>query len=94
MSEIPLSARPALRRYARLQYDEVRQKHLLLLPEAFLILNETSAAILALCDGHRTVADISTTLGERYTGVNPMEIVILLQRLDAKGLIDITEETP
>ena len=57
---------PRLWRLARLQYDPVRQKHVLLYPEGAVLLNDTGAAILELCNGTRTVDEIVTILTERY----------------------------
>jgi pyrroloquinoline quinone biosynthesis protein D len=57
---------PRLWRLARLEYDPVRQKHVLLYPEGAVLLNETGAAILELCNGTRTVDEIVTILTERY----------------------------
>ncbi|MGC4376603.1 pyrroloquinoline quinone biosynthesis peptide chaperone PqqD [Fictibacillus sp. Mic-4] len=50
---------PKLAAKARLKFDKVREKHLLLLPEKVVVLNETAASVLALCDGNRTVDTIT-----------------------------------
>ena len=57
---------PRLWRLARLDFDPVRQRHVLLYPEGAVLLNETGAAILELCNGSRTLGDIVTVLTERY----------------------------
>jgi pyrroloquinoline quinone biosynthesis protein D len=57
---------PRLWRLAWLEYDPVRQKHVLLYPEGAVLLNDTGAAILELCNGTRTVDEIVTILTERY----------------------------
>jgi len=57
---------PRLWRLARLEYDPVRQKHVLLYPEGAVLLNDTGAAILELCNGTRRVDEIVTILTERY----------------------------
>jgi pyrroloquinoline quinone biosynthesis protein D len=57
---------PRLWRLARLDFDPVRQRHVLLYPEGAVLLNETGAAILELCNGSRTLGDIVTILTERY----------------------------
>jgi pyrroloquinoline quinone biosynthesis protein D len=57
---------PRLWRLARLDFDPVRQRHVLLYPEGAVLLNETGAAILELCNGTRTLEDIVTVLSERY----------------------------
>jgi pyrroloquinoline quinone biosynthesis protein D len=60
------NARPRLWRLARLDFDRVRQRKVLLYPEGAVLLNETGAAILELCDGTRTVEQIIGILNERY----------------------------
>jgi len=60
------SVKPRLWRLARIEFDAVRKRPVLLYPEGAMLLNETGAAILELCDGTRTIADISSVLGERY----------------------------
>jgi pyrroloquinoline quinone biosynthesis protein D len=57
---------PQLWRLARLGYDSVRQRPILLYPEGAVLLNDTGAAILELCDGTRTVAEIAGILSQRY----------------------------
>jgi len=58
--------RPRLITGARLRYDEVREEHLLLVPEGAVRLNVSAAAVLELCDGERSVDDIVGVLTERY----------------------------
>jgi pyrroloquinoline quinone biosynthesis protein D len=53
---------PKLAAKARLKFDKVREKHLLLLPEKVVVLNETAASILRLCDGSRTVNTITKSI--------------------------------
>lgn len=57
---------PKLWRLARLSYDSVRQRPILLYPEGAVLLNETGAAILELCDGTRTLGEIANVLQARY----------------------------
>ena len=57
---------PKLWRLARLNFDTVRQQHVLVYPEGAVLLNPTGAAILELCDGQRSIAAIAQILGERY----------------------------
>jgi pyrroloquinoline quinone biosynthesis protein D len=57
---------PTLWRLARLHFDPVRQQHVLLYPEGTMLLNESGAAILELCDGRRSITEIARILEERY----------------------------
>jgi len=59
-------SRPRLWRVARVDYDRVRQRPVILYPEGALFINDTARAILELCDGQRTVGEIATELGTRY----------------------------
>jgi pyrroloquinoline quinone biosynthesis protein D len=90
--EIPLTARPRLSKLARLQWDPVREKQVILMPEGVLALNATAAAIVALCDGQRSVSVIISTLSEQYKQVIDQDVLTFLQRLANKRLLDIGDE--
>ncbi|MGW1681078.1 pyrroloquinoline quinone biosynthesis peptide chaperone PqqD [Saccharopolyspora sp. NPDC002376] len=62
------SSRPELTSHVRLTFDRVREQHLLLTPEAMSVLNPTGAAVLELCDGRRSVAEIVQELPPTRTG--------------------------
>jgi len=66
MKPIDAQSRPALAPGTRLQTDRVTGDPVLLSPEGILILNDTSQAIVAHCDGSRTVAEIVTALAAEY----------------------------
>ena len=57
---------PKLWRMTRLHFDPVRQRPVLLYPEGAVLLNDTGAAILELCNGSNTVEQIVNILTERY----------------------------
>lgn len=80
---------PALWRLARLEFDPVRQQRVLLYPEGVVLLNDTGAAILELCDGCRSVADIATTLQERYHGDLTADVIEYLAGLAERELIRV-----
>ncbi|MFC5947859.1 pyrroloquinoline quinone biosynthesis peptide chaperone PqqD [Pseudonocardia lutea] len=80
---VSLDGRPRLARHVRLSYDRARERHVLLRPEAVVVLNGTGADILGLCDGHRTVAEIVADLRRRYAQVAEGDV----QRFLA-GLVD------
>ncbi|HJR15528.1 MAG TPA: pyrroloquinoline quinone biosynthesis peptide chaperone PqqD, partial [Gemmatimonadales bacterium] len=50
----------------RLHFDPVRQRPVLLYPEGAVLLNDTGAAILELCNGSNTVGQIVHILTQRY----------------------------
>ena len=62
------ASRPSLWRLARVEYDPVRKRPVLLYPEGAVLLNDTGAEILQLVDGQRSVADIARALSARYDG--------------------------
>ena len=74
-----------LSRRARLQRDKVTDLPILLYPEGVLKLNQSSEAILGLCDGSRTVSEIAGLLAETYQAPRskPIEADVskLLERL-------------
>ncbi len=78
---------PVLWRLARLDFDAVRQRHVLLYPEGTVLLNDTGAAILALCDGHRSVAEIARVLQERYGSDVTADVVDYLSGLAERELV-------
>ncbi len=80
--------RPRLVDGGRLQYDDVREQHMLLVPEGAVRLNETAAQVLELCDGNRSVDDITATLSARYGGADVEDDVReLLVALSERGLV-------
>jgi pyrroloquinoline quinone biosynthesis protein D len=80
--------RPRLVDGARLGYDDVRDEHLLLIPEGAVRLNATAAQVLELCDGARSVDDIAAALSERYGGADvSADVRELLDGMTQKGLV-------
>ncbi len=86
---MPLTADsvPRLWRLARLGYDAVRQRPVLLYPEGAVLLNETGRAILELVDGKRTVGEIAAILGERYRTDVTADVTEYLSNLAQRELI-------
>ena len=79
---------PVLWRLARMDFDPVRQRHVLLYPEGTVLLNDTGAAILELCDGQRSVAQIAGVLQERYkSGDVTADVLEYLSGLAERELI-------
>ncbi len=80
---------PALWRLARLDHDRVRGCPVLLYPEGVVLLNESGAAILELCDGHRSVSGIAAELGRRYGADVRGDVAEFLDDLAARELVDV-----
>ena len=79
--------RPLLAPGVRYRWDEMREQHQLLFPEGLLILNESGAAIVRLCDG-RTTDEVIRELESQVSDGNPADDVHqFLARLAEKGLL-------
>ena len=80
--------RPRLVTGARLRYDEVREEHVLLIPEGVVRLNPTAAEVLELCDGERSLDDIVGALSARYDGADVRDDVFeLVDAMAQRGLV-------
>ena len=84
--------RPHLARQARMEWDPTREQHVLLAPEGVLVLNQTGATILGLCDGERTVVEIVEELRAHYNRVADDEVRDFLARLVAKRWVELGDE--
>jgi pyrroloquinoline quinone biosynthesis protein D len=91
----PLPRRPVLARHARYRWDALRGQHQLVFPEGILVLNETGAAVVRLCDG-RSTAELLAALEAQFSGRSPTpegesrvpgEVHDFLSRLAKKGLL-------
>jgi pyrroloquinoline quinone biosynthesis protein D len=89
--ELSTSDRPRLARHVRLTFSPTRQQHLLMQPESVVVLNGSGAAILELCDGRRTVAEIVAELGARYQTVPADEVRQFLTRLVARRCVELAD---
>ncbi len=78
---------PSLWKLARIDFDPVRNRPVLLYPEGAVLLNDTGQAILELVDGRRTVAEIGDILSERYQADVRADVVEYLSHLAARELI-------
>ncbi len=54
MSEDRVIRRPVLAAHARYRWDKLRDQHQLVFPEGMIVLNDSAAAIVQLCDGRPT----------------------------------------
>lgn len=79
---------PRVAAKARLQWDGVRNRHILLYPEGLVALNPTAAEVLGLCDGRRTVDEIVAMLRGKYESQDiNADVQELLAGLAEKGLV-------
>lgn len=82
--------RPRLVPHVRVTFDPARERHVLLAPETVSVLNSTGAAVLSLCDGERTVAEIVAELHGRYDRVIDEEVRLFLARLVARRCVEVS----
>lgn len=90
MNAVADTSKPRLADKARLKWDAVREKHLLLFPEGVLVLNKTAHDVLALCDGQRTVAEIINALAAQYAieaKAIDADVKEILQKLSQKTFV-------
>jgi pyrroloquinoline quinone biosynthesis protein D len=85
--------KPRLASGVRLHRDEVRSRDVLLYPEGALVLNDTAAQVLALCDGERTFDEVVAAVSELYGGADVRDDVAeLIQGVADQGLMDRDDE--
>lgn len=66
-ARIPVSAKPALERRFRLQWEPAQNAHVLLYPEGMIKLNTSAGEILKRCTGEATLADITASLEKAFS---------------------------
>ncbi|PKW15825.1 pyrroloquinoline quinone biosynthesis peptide chaperone PqqD [Saccharopolyspora spinosa] len=86
------ASRPRMASYVRLVFDQVRERHMLLAPESVSVLNPTGAAVLGLCDGRRTVAEIVAELRGQSDHMACDEVLGFLSRLAAKRYVEVDDD--
>jgi len=84
---LPLDAVPRLWKVARVDYDPVRGRPVLLYPEGAVFLNDTGAAVLRLVDGRRTVAEIAAALAAEYQHDVTTDVADYLDMLVRRELV-------
>lgn len=89
---ISASARPRLASKAKLRLDKKTGQQVLLYPEKGLLLNSTGAAILALCDGERSLRQIAEGLQASYATATvealERDVQAFLTSLAERGLLE------
>ena len=87
---IDQASRPAFPNHVRLQHDRNRNAWVVLAPERVYWPDETSVAILNLCDGKATAGEIARTLSQEFDAplaeVEP-DVLAFLQEWSDKLLI-------
>ncbi len=79
--------RPMLVPHARYRWDKIRSQHQIVYPEGVLVLNETGAPMVRLCDG-RTTEALVDALQQEYPGADvSSDVRAFLNRLNQKGML-------
>ncbi|MDD2989294.1 MAG: pyrroloquinoline quinone biosynthesis peptide chaperone PqqD [Zoogloea sp.] len=82
------SARPAINRLFRFQWEPAQQAHVLLYPEGMVKLNQSAGEILKRCDGARTVPQIVADLEAAFNASGlAAEVEAFLEMADAQNWI-------
>jgi pyrroloquinoline quinone biosynthesis protein D len=80
-SEVVATAKPAIARGFRLQWEAAQSAHVLLYPEGMVKLNSSAGEILKRCDGTNTLLDIvndlETTFATGGLSADVMAFVVL-----------------
>jgi pyrroloquinoline quinone biosynthesis protein D len=89
------ASRPVLPRHARLKFDEVRQRWVILAPERVLAPDDIAVEILQLCDGMRSVEQMIDQLAAKYAAERAAigaDVIAMLQDLADKGFLTEARE--
>jgi pyrroloquinoline quinone biosynthesis protein D len=75
------TARPAIERRFRLQWEAAQGAHVLLYPEGMIKLNASAGEILKRCDGKASIAEITADLERAFStsglGADVMAFVVM-----------------
>jgi pyrroloquinoline quinone biosynthesis protein D len=92
MTMLNRTSRPKLAGRASLRWDTRGRRFMLCHPERGLVLNDTAAEIVKLCDGERSVSEIVDHLKSHYGGAPAARIeertLRFLDALAERGLFD------
>jgi pyrroloquinoline quinone biosynthesis protein D len=88
MNTIPATAKPAIGRGLRLQWEPAQNAHVLLYPEGMIKLNGSAGEIMKRCDGVRTVSEITADLERSFgtTGLGDDVAAFIAMALEKKWL--------
>ena len=70
MNTISATAKPAIGKGLRLQWEPAQNAHVLLYPEGMIKLNGSAGEIMKRCDGAATIADITSDLERTFATSN------------------------
>lgn len=89
---VTLQSVPKLRRGVRRHFDAARNTPVLMAPERVVVLDDIADAIIAQCDGKRSVAEIVSQLAAQYAAPAAEisnDVLILLEDLVETSLVAV-----
>jgi pyrroloquinoline quinone biosynthesis protein D len=88
MITIAATAKPAIGRGLRLQWEPAQNAHVLLYPEGMIKLNGSAGEIMKRCDGVRTLSEITEDLERSFatTGLGEDVTAFVTMALQKKWL--------
>ena len=88
MNTVAPTAKPAIGRGLRLQWEPAQNAHVLLYPEGMIKLNGSAGEIMKRCDGERTVSEITADLERSFgaTGLGDDVAAFVAMALEKKWL--------
>ena len=87
------ASRPAIQHGFRLQWEPAQGTHVLLYPEGMVKLNGSAGEILKRCDGHASIAEITTELERVFSKAGlHAEVVAFLQMAVHNGWLTVPNE--
>jgi pyrroloquinoline quinone biosynthesis protein D len=87
---ITIASKPVMPPYIKMRHDAGRNRWLILAPERLFDPDEIAVEVLKLCDGARTVGDITDQLAKDYNAPREdigADIIAMLQDLADKGVV-------
>jgi pyrroloquinoline quinone biosynthesis protein D len=90
MDSIAPTARPAVGKGFRLQWEPAQNAHVLLYPEGMIKLNGSAGEIMKRCDGARTVAQITADLEQTFaTSDLAADVAAFISMAHAKNWLEL-----
>jgi pyrroloquinoline quinone biosynthesis protein D len=87
---VSAASKPFLPRHVKLRHDQARGRWIILAPERVFTPDPVAVAVLKLCDGSQTVADLANALSLRYNAPKEQilaDVIDMLQDLADKGVV-------
>ena len=87
-----VESRPRLAKRARLRFDRATQRWILLAPARGLVLSWSASAVLMLCTGERSLAEIVDQLAAEHHAPRARlerDVLGLMTALETRGLVEV-----